>query len=202
MRPVVWSALAMVLCAAHVSAQTADPLAVGSRVRVLVSERPAGSTSPGTSQQLVGSVQQRDSSSVTLGLAGGDGNQTYTVPIEAIRRVEVSAGQMDRGEATRRGVVHGALGGAVVGGGLTAATAVIKWKSAADCEGSANAVACALRPTAGNLVRNTLVGGAVGAVVGVVLGSRNRERWEEARFPAVAAGTSHGGTSVALSFSF
>ena len=112
---------------------------------------------------------------------------TVDIPVALVRTVEVSRGQLPRGQRVRRGLVRGLGAGVMVGAVLGGALAM----GVDEREGQeANEAASSARFALGF--------GAVGLAAGGLLGMRPRENWERLVLPAFSVAVQ--GPSVTFSF--
>ena len=156
MRPLALLVLALTFTLPRIAAAQFEELQPGSRVRV---------SAPGTvAGRLTGVVIARTRDSLTI---APENHQVLTLPVEALRSVEVSRGK-DRLAGARRGSIWGAAAGVAM-----SATMPI------DCDGQGHGIDCTnngARPSqAVYYGRNALAGAVVGAAIGALLGV---ERWE------------------------
>jgi hypothetical protein len=160
-------------------AQDVSRLEPGDRIRVTA---PQAFRAP-----LVGTVAETAPDMLTLA-RGGDAVDTVNIPLALVRKVEVSRGHLSRGRGMRRGAVQGLAAGVVVGalvGGILGVGVDAR-------EGeNVNEVSESLTSAAQF--------GAIGLVVGGLMGMRERERWERLALPDVSVGVQ--GRSRVLAFS-
>lgn len=165
---IVSVALALAASPAAARAQSttsaATPLAPGTRVRVSAVQRRDAITGVVVSHSADSLVVRSDRDSSTVALA----------------RVQVARVDVSRGRHSQmlKGAAYGLLGGAGIGA-LTGLTLF----SGASCDANAEFGLC-LGPGFGAAVGATLFG-AVGALVGTLVGSYEREQWSPA--PAASA---------------
>ena len=172
-RAILCLAAALPLCliapraVAQGTSRDTPTIAVGTRVRV---------THPGEGRR-VGTVLAFTSDSLTVRWDAADA--ASTLPLARVTRVEVSRGRLSR---KRRGAGRGFLVGASAGAllGLTmyekpacARDAIDGW--------------CQDFGRVGGAVGSGLLIGGVGAAVGAIVGSRQRDRWQEVTLDAKRA---------------
>jgi hypothetical protein len=169
-------ALAVACCviAPRLSAQGAPPVDVGSRVRVTL----AGAES----RRVAGTVVHVGNDSLSL----VSGRDTTAVAVRSISRLELSRG--------RRSFGGGAVLGGAIGAGLGTAGA-LAWV-ASSCFKSATSTGgnCPTGVSAAGIV---LGGGAVGALVGVLI---RPERWARVGWTGLRASVGPGAVRVEVGF--
>ncbi|CAA9347575.1 MAG: hypothetical protein AVDCRST_MAG68-4028 [uncultured Gemmatimonadetes bacterium] len=179
------------------------PVAAGARVRITVPVFVDGyELSGGRATPRVGTLMGVDSTSVTVRL-DRDGS-LLTAPLRGVSHLEVSRGAVTAGEGRSRGVRRGAMMGAGVG--LVGAAVFTLIEFAQDdfneqtCGGEFEECAnndAAFKPA--TFALSTGVGAAAGAVIGLALGARARERWERVPVGSLRVGTAGAGTRVGVS---
>jgi hypothetical protein len=179
--------LASLFTAGSAAAQGQPAVAPGARVRVYVATLYNAQEVASLSGYHVGTVGAIDSAAVTLQEEGG---AEFRIPFSAVRRFEVS-----RGAATaREGMRLGARKGALLGGGIGAGALGILYGvtklgdllqehqcplETLDCKDETGAPGRGLmHPSWEHAGEMALIGGAVGALMGVAIGSTGREHWQ------------------------
>jgi MFS family permease len=156
--------LALATLCTPLAAQRDSLLRPGDRVRVSVPQAyndPVVGTVAGTLPGMLMVARTRQGAADTVNL-----------PLALIRTVEVSRGHLPRGQGIRRGMLRGLAAGVTVGallGGIQA-LGVDEWEGAGTSE-------------FGESVRKAAQFGAIGVVVGGLVGMRERERWERVVLP-------------------
>lgn len=152
----------------------------GDRIRVTA---PQAFRSP-----VVGTLVGRAPDMLTVARRTGGGADTVNIPVAVVSQLEVSRGHLSGGQGLRRGALRGATAGVVVGAILGGALAL----GADEQDGKeANEFAEAAQMGAGF--------GAIGLVVGGLLGTGERERWERILPPTVSVGVVHRAPSLMVS---
>lgn len=174
-RSIACLALAALIPLSDVRAQ--ESLEVGARVRV---------TAPDVADDAIsGTVASVDSASITLAVSRKGVVSERTVPIAAMRRLEISRG---RSHSPLKGMGTGLLVGAGIGLGLgvAAATEEGNWV----CEGGG----CMVYGALGGALWGTVIGGLFGAAIG-------HEEWDEVTVihPRVSVRPGAGGVVLAVS---
>lgn len=126
---------------------------------------------------LVGTVTQLDRETLVL-QEQRPGGSSLSIPVSLISKIEVSRGRIPAGQASRRGATQGALGGALVGGGM----GLTYWFVEHRARGN---------DAMGLGARGAVAGGLLGVLMGSVIGTRKQEVWETVRLSdlALRAGT-------------
>lgn len=156
--------LAFATLCTPLAAQRDSLLRPGDRIRVSVPEayrRPVVGTMAGTLPGMLTVARTREGAADTVNL-----------PLALIQTVDVSRGHLPRGQGIRRGMLRGLAAGVVVGallGGIQA-LGVDEFEGARTNE-------------FGESARRAAQFGAIGVVVGGVVGMREREHWERAVLP-------------------
>jgi hypothetical protein len=145
---------AAIASAAPASAQRADSLPIGARVRVHFRHPPPAAYD--------GVLVALDSFSLTLTTPDGS---SQIAPLDEIARLEQYVGRLSRGMAFRRGARTGAL----IGLGTSAFLLVVAAMN--PCEGE-----CLMAPTAAAAVVAVPVT-ALTTAIGGMIGSRHRDLW-------------------------
>ncbi len=187
------------------AAQEARPeIREGARIRVSAPIFRKGQRVAGTSQWIVGTVRGITPTSVILQTDPADSTSRTDIPYSVIRNLDVSRGHMDSRTSVRRGAARGALVGA--------GTAAVFYGTLFAISGGDNDCAgeCA-EPTTfqslfdlsgGYLARNVGVLVGTGTLVGALVGTRAREKWDSARVPRVRVSPSTSSTTLSLSIHF
>jgi hypothetical protein len=154
--------LALATLCTPVAAQRDSLLRPGDRIRVSVPQAyndPVVGTMAGTLPGMLTVARTREGAADTVNL-----------PLALIHRVEVSRGHVPRGQGIRRGMLRGLAAGVMVGAllGGVQALGVDEWEGANEF---------------GESARKAAQFGAIGVVVGGLLGMRERERWEGVVLP-------------------
>lgn len=158
-----------------------DSLRQGDRIRV---GAPQAFRDP-----VVGTLVGRPPGMLSIARASGR-RDTVDIPVSLITTVEVSRGQLEPSQGLRRGVTRGLAAGVVVGAVLGGILALGQEARSEDT--SVDELTATLGGAA--------VLGAAGAVVGGVVGTRKRERWERVPRPAVTFRGGSPAVTVSLTF--
>jgi hypothetical protein len=172
--------LAVALTASAAPCQQRVAVAPGARVRLTVPTFIDGVAINRGAVTSVGTIVGIDSTSITARLENGGAVQT--LPFSALTHVEISRGIASRNDASRRGMIRGAL----IGGGLAVSTyalytlvQVVAWEVAdPECDPEVPEF-CPERETEAPLALEIIGGGiAGGALIGFAIGSQKREQWQ------------------------
>jgi hypothetical protein len=186
-RTSVAAILAVAMSASGAASQRAEEVRPGARVRVSAPQFFEGHMLSNTMRPAVGTLVSVDSTSVTV-RTEEDGT-VMTTPFGAIRRFEVSRGTLSRREGSLRGMRKGALVGAgLVAVGYTIAYFVlVVGDELQESNCSFELLECGEQSKAKvpYLVPALAVTTVGGALIGVALGSREREQWDGVRVRAL-----------------
>lgn len=178
-------------------AQARPELGVGSRIRVSTTAALPGHAL-GSAHWVVGTVRETDRTRLVLRVAGEGDESAYTIPWEAVQRLEISRGRTSSSEARRAGLARIALPAVVTGVAAGAIFGVLKREEALDDPDAHS----------GDVGRFALIGAGAGAVVGV-LGTMatavgGEEQWEPVAKENLAAGVAfrRGAVGLALQLRF
>ena len=195
--------LAASASALHAQAEAPTDLQPGARVRVAVPLRSEGRVITATRGWTVGTVQSIDGQSMVLRVQRPEGVMEEQIPFDVITSVEVSRGVASESDSERRGRIRGAKLGAAVGAGASAFIYLVTrddgvssgFAESPECTG-----ACSIMEwTPLNAVRNVVVMGGLGALLGGHIGKRAREVWERTPKPPLdLRSRADGGTAVSL----
>jgi hypothetical protein len=142
------------LCiAAPLTAQTRVPVAVDQRVRIWTDAADA----------VIGRVTAVNQDTVQV---APDGREATTVPVSAMRRIEISRGRTSRGSGVKKGAIRGAIILAAIG----AVSSGLQHEQIGD-DGATVTEAALLGIWSGGLFGG-LIGGGIGA-------ARSGDRWEQ-----------------------
>ena len=129
-----------------------------------------------------------DSREVSLRLDGPDSTDV-SLPFDMAEQIEVSYGAMTspraRGLGARRGAVAGSLTAVIPTLAIRALTS--SWSEGEASKEDPIVIRTIFPARYIDLARNAVVGGAVGAGLGYLLGGRSKERWVTVANPSVAA---------------
>jgi hypothetical protein len=170
----------------------------GARVRVSVPQLNAHREVGNSGEWQVGTVVALDTGSISLRLER-DGTE-FRIPLSSLRALQVSRGTQDPGVGWGRDVRTGILAGMAAGATITGITVLThKAYDQAHCDPDCNLSHGILRPSAGHAAILIGGGGALGGMIGALLGrTSHRERWEALPVPPVRMQVSATGATVSI----
>lgn len=197
LRSLVIAGLLALSTSAVAAAQESRPeIREGARIRVTAPLCRQGLRVQGTSRWIVGTVRETTPTSVVLQTDPADSTSRTEIPYDVIRTIDVSRGRMDSRTSVRRGAARGAMVGA--------GTALVFYGTLSLLpDGGCETDCSPILDTSGiKLVRNVGVLVGTGALVGALVGTRAREKWDSVRIPRVRVSPSAHATSLSLSIDF
>jgi hypothetical protein len=161
---------AIAVSATSATAQLVPDIAPGTRVRVSTPGfAPTGQYVIGSGSWTVGEVIRIDDDGLTLDTDGSGDEGGFTIPLSAVRRLEVSQGTIDSHAAGMSGARRGALIGTLTGGSLVAFHILV---------GGMPSEGVTSEGVGGIRLHQMVAGGFVlGTVAGYLSGSSAREQW-------------------------
>jgi hypothetical protein len=199
LRSLVIAGLLALATSTDAAAQGRRPeLQEGARVRISAPIYREGLRVKGTSRWVVGTVRETTPTSVVIQTDPADSTSRTEIPYDVIRGMDVSRGRMESGTSVRRGAARGALVGA---GTALVFYGTLSLLPTGDCDDRCfPAGSEGIFDASGiELARNVGVLVGAGTLVGALVGTRARERWDSVSIPRVSVIPS--AHSARLSFS-
>jgi hypothetical protein len=202
LRSLVIAGLLALAASTDAAAQNRRPqLEEGARVRVSAPIYRHGLRVKGTSRWIVGTVRATTPTSVVIQTDPADPTSRTEIPYDVIRGMDVSRGRMESGSSVQRGAVRGALVGA---GTALVFYGTLSLLPNGDCEED-----CTPRGSEGifetsgsKLARNVGVLVGAGTLIGALVGTRAREKWDSVSIPRVSVIPSAHSARLSFSINF